>query len=83
MQFDKTLSVGVILAVAIQTGSFIWWAATLENRVTTIEAGRSDRIERFFRIEQITAQNATAITRLVAILDRMNEPPPNDFPRAR
>jgi hypothetical protein len=34
---DKKVPIALIATIAIQTGAFIWWAASLSERVNTLE----------------------------------------------
>jgi hypothetical protein len=37
---DRTISVGLILAVLFQAGSFIWYGAKFDSRVVVLETNR-------------------------------------------
>jgi hypothetical protein len=35
--FDKKIPISLIVVLALQTGSFVWWAATAESRIVDHE----------------------------------------------
>lgn len=70
-QLDKRVPVALIFALAIQTGSIIWWAAGVSARLNQVErqqvlsAPHSDRLTRVeVRIEAIQ-EGVSRIERLV------------------
>lgn len=36
-QIDKHVPIALLFAIAIQTGGALWWAATINSRVTVLE----------------------------------------------
>lgn len=53
---DKRVPISIIVALAVQSAAILWWAATLEARVGTLEVAmdaNSDTSERLTRIEVI------------------------------
>lgn len=53
---DKRVPIAIIVSLAVQSAAIIWWAATMEARVTAIEAAMlagADTSERLTRIEVI------------------------------
>lgn len=63
-KFEQSLSVGFILAVIIQGGLIIWWSATIENRVATLEAKYSELTQRFAEKERSNLNGFDRLTRL-------------------
>ena len=62
---DKNVPLALIIAIIIQSGAGIWWAATVNNRVERLEsdikasapqAERLTRVEGIKRIEQILSE---------------------------
>ena len=53
---DKRVPIAIIVALAAQTAAIIWWAATMEARVSAIETtllANANTSERLTRIEVI------------------------------
>jgi hypothetical protein len=51
---DKRVPLALIVTIAIQTGTFIWWASSLTERVNTLERERvatAPQGERLTRVE--------------------------------
>ena len=51
---DKKVPIALIFTIAMQTGVFIWWAASLTGRVERLELdnmARSPQAERITRLE--------------------------------
>jgi hypothetical protein len=68
---DKRVPIALIVTIALQTGSFIWWAASVSERVNTLErraeqtAPQADRLTRVeVKIESIQ-EGITEIKRLI------------------
>ena len=39
---DKKVPISLIVLILVQTSAFIWWAATMDTRVTQLEASRAN-----------------------------------------
>lgn len=67
----------LILAGAVQVGTFIWLMATLSNRVTVLEktsVSREQILERVVKVETIAETMGETVDRLEEKLDRLLEP---------
>jgi hypothetical protein len=63
---DKKVPVALIVTIALQTGGFVWWAASLGERVNTLERearAAAPQGERIVRLE----------TRMETILEGISE----------
>jgi cell division protein FtsB len=71
-QLDRHIPISVLLALIIQTGTFIWWAAKLENRVANLEQQRIEAREQTAslpeRITRLEVQQAYANELLTDLL---------------
>jgi|Tabmets5t2r1_1033131.scaffolds.fasta_scaffold77866_2 hypothetical protein len=65
---DRTISVGLILAVLFQAGSFIWYGAKFDSRVVVLETNRqTDVQEQKAQNQAITSKMDDLSTRLARI----------------
>jgi hypothetical protein len=63
---DRRVPIALIIAIAVQTGGFIWWASDLNARVTHVERQiqmSAPQAERIIRVE----------TKLEGIADSLND----------
>lgn len=78
---DKRVPVAALLAVIIQTGVMVWWAAGVEARIGALEAGQDKTIiSRLVAVEtkidaasQNFGTNQALLAKLDDKLDRMLE----------
>jgi Tfp pilus assembly protein PilO len=77
-QLDKHIPISVLVALVIQTGTFIWWASKLENRVANLEQQRIESREQTStlpeRITKLEVQQAYANQLLIDVLREMRNP---------
>jgi hypothetical protein len=65
---DRTISVGLILAVLFQAGSFIWYGAKFDSRVVVLETNRqADMQAQASQNQAMTAKMDDLSTRLARI----------------
>jgi len=65
---DRTISVGLILAVLFQAGSFIWYGAKFDSRVAVLETSRqTDTQEQKAQNQAMTDKMDDLSTRLARI----------------
>ena len=68
---DKRVPITLVVVIGIQTAAAIWWAASMDARVTNVEvtlATRGPVIDRFIKTEDAYSQLRNE---LVSRLDRM------------
>jgi hypothetical protein len=63
---DRTISVGLILAVLFQAGSFIWYGAKFDSRVMVLETNRQADVQ------AQTAQNQTMTAKIDDLSNRLS-----------
>lgn len=63
-RIDHSLSVAFIMAVILQGTLIIWWSATIENRVATLEAKFSEITQRISERDKSTSRELDRLTRL-------------------
>lgn len=82
---DKKVPIAIILAIVVQTSGLIWWAATLNSRVSSLEARDStqqtlidsrakladDRWENFMRERDRMARLEEKLAAAVDMLKRI------------
>ncbi|KAA5805273.1 hypothetical protein F1654_04645 [Alkalicaulis satelles] len=69
---DRTLTLGVAVALALQTASALMWAGGVRERLAQLEtrAAAADSVnERLARLEEHSAYTRAAITRIERKLD--------------
>jgi hypothetical protein len=78
-QLDKHIPISVLVALVIQTGTFIWWASKLENRVANLEQQRIESRDQTSslpeRITRLEVQQSYANQLLNDVLREMREKP--------
>jgi len=68
---DKRVPIALILALALQSGTFVWWASSLSERVNTLERDRmatAPQGDRLTRVEvkiEAVQEGITEIKRLI------------------
>ncbi len=68
---DRRVPLAMILAIIMQTGTFIWWASSLSERVNTLEreriatAPQGDRLTRVEVKIEAVQEGITEIKRLI------------------
>ncbi len=73
LRIDRTISVGVMLALFVQTGGALLWAGGAAERINAIEARldhQSGVAERLARLEAQADANRASLARIEAKLDR-------------
>lgn len=55
---DRRVPVALILAIAIQSATAIWWASKIDSRVADLETYRSDNKEAASRLAVLESQVA-------------------------
>ena len=63
---DRTISVGLILAVLFQAGSFIWYGAKFDSRVVVLETNRQADVQ------AQTLQNQTMTAKIDDLSNRLS-----------
>lgn len=79
---DKRVPVALILSIVFQTGIFLWWAASLTERVGVLEKradGSAPQAERLTRVEVKVENVQASIDRVERLIRR--ESPLNNSPR--
>lgn len=70
---DRRVPLALIMTLAVQTGGFIWWAASLSERVNVLEraavlyAPQNDRIT---RMEERLINIGTSINRIERLIEK-------------
>lgn len=67
---DKRLPLALILAIVVQTGTGVWFAAGLHFRLAALE-NRKDLNDRMVRLEQVVTTNTRTLERMEHSLDRL------------
>ena len=76
---DRRVPLALIVTIGLQTGAFIWWAASLSERVNTLERDRvasAPQGERLTRVEVKLEGVQTGIEDIKRLITRPREPPP-------
>lgn len=71
---DKKVPIALIVAILAQTGSFIWWGATISQRVSNLEAASDSRAllsERITRQEALMEGLQRGVLRIEDKVDRL------------
>jgi hypothetical protein len=74
---DKRVPIALIVTIAMQTGAFIWWTATITQRVTTLElrsASRDQLPERIVRLETQYSNITEGISEIKQLLRSKSAP---------
>jgi len=76
----KGISITVIILLVINIISTVWWAATLTSDVSQLKELASEYsitvpkiTERVIRLEAVTAEYQNVLSRLVSILDKLEQ----------
>ncbi len=72
LQFDRTISFGLILAIIIQTTGALLWAGAAEARLTALESRTEDApavTERLARLEEQMSMARQSLSRIERRLD--------------
>lgn len=76
---DKRIPIAIILAIAVQSGAGIWWAASVDGRVTSLErqvqTSAPDR-ERLTRVEVRLEGVQSGISEIKTLLQAASKPKP-------
>ncbi|HFB54373.1 MAG TPA: hypothetical protein ENJ46_00495 [Hellea balneolensis] len=75
-RLDRTVSLGIILALAIQTGGALMWSGAAEARIHSLEAAfTSDRpvVERLARLEEQMRTAQQSLERIEHRLEQYEE----------
>lgn len=78
---DKRIPLALVITILIQTGGAIWWAASISNRVTSLEntvLNRADQATRIVRVETQVDNLAKGQERIERKLDRLLGVAPNN-----
>lgn len=70
---DKKVPIALIFAMAVQTGTFVWWAASLSERVNYLERSSlaaAQQPERIVRLETKVETIAEGILEIKRLLRR-------------
>lgn len=81
---DRKVPMAIIIALAVQAGSFIWWASGVENRALTqgkdmesaeiriekLEDSKSDLLQRLTAVETQLANQTKLLDQILAELRR-------------
>jgi hypothetical protein len=70
-QQHSSTTVGIILALVVQFGSIIWFAATLNSRVEKVEAAQATLQQRYEKEVIPRADLAERLDRIEQSLDRI------------
>lgn len=65
----KEIPVALILAILVQTGGALWWAASMTTRMDQIERRMENAAIRSQNVDNHVAQQATQIAVLVSRID--------------
>lgn len=65
----KEIPVALILAILVQTGGALWWAASMTTRMDQIERRMENAAIRSQNVDNLVAQQATQIAVLVSRID--------------
>ncbi|MGY6628039.1 MAG: hypothetical protein ACXIVL_05945 [Oceanicaulis sp.] len=71
-RFERTITLGVAVALALQTASALMWAGGVRERISQLEArtAATDSVnERLARLEEHSVYTRAAITRIERKLD--------------
>lgn len=66
---DKRVPISIIAAILFQTGALIWWASSIESRVSSLEREyaatsiSSDRLSRLEARQDLILQRITELSR--------------------
>ena len=72
---DRRVPIALILTIAIQTGSGIWWAAGVNARVEQLErqvVGAAPHVERIVRLETKMDAIFSTLAEIKSIVQRPN-----------
>ena len=72
LQFDRTISFGLVLAIIIQTTGALLWAGAAEARLTALESRTADTpavTERLARLEEQMSMARQSLSRIERRLD--------------
>ena len=70
---DRRVPLAMILAIIMQTGTFIWWASSLTERVNTLERERvatAPQGDRLTRVEVKVEGVQTSLDRIERLIRR-------------
>lgn len=65
----KEFNIGLLFAIAIQTGGAVYWAASMTERMDQIERRMDNAAVRSQNVDNLVAQQATQIAVLVSRID--------------
>ena len=71
----KGLSVTIILLLLGNIVSTVWWAATLTGDVRNVQSIPKELVlikERVIKLEAVTAEYKTVLSRLITVMDKMD-----------
>ena len=77
---DKKVPIAMILAIAIQTGGMVWWAASASERINALERKAevaAPQAERLARVETNLESVKDGILEIKSILRREPAPAPS------
>lgn len=72
---DRKVPIALIVTLAIQTGCFIWWLASVNARVEQLErqsAGQAPHLERIVRLETKMDAIFSTLAEIKSIVQRPN-----------
>lgn len=73
---DKRVPIALILTIIMQTMAAIWWAATMQSRIESLDkmiVSQGAQEGRLVRLEQITTMQTRTMERVENKLDRIIE----------
>lgn len=76
---DRRVPLALIIAIVLQTGSFIWWAARTDARVDALEISNnrsSPQIERIVRLETKMDGVVDSLKEIKDLMRQALNPPP-------
>lgn len=71
---EQRFSVGIMIALVIQAGSFVWYASKVDSRIENLENARTSQEESFSRIESVRrTENKEILQEVRALRDLVIE----------
>lgn len=73
---DKRVPIALIVTIVMQSMAAVWWAATMQERMESLEkmiSGQASTESRLVRLEQVTTMQTRTMERIENKLDRVIE----------